>query len=321
MAPRLRPGRRLDLRGSSVLITGGSRGLGLQLAREHLRRGARVAICGRDQATLERARDDLGHLGEVLALPCDVRDPAAVDTLVDAVRRHLGGLDVLVANAGVITAGPVEVMTREAYREAMDTMFWGALNPILAVVPGMRAAGRGSIVAITSIGGRVSVPHLLPYCTAKSAAVGLSEGLHAALAGDGIRVTTVVPGLMRTGSHRQARFTGRPRAEYAWFALAATAPLLSVSVERAARRIVDAEVRGAAEVTVGLPARILALVHGVAPGTTARLLGVVDRLLPGAGAGAPPQRGAESESALTRSPLTALGRRAERSQNQMGRTA
>jgi NAD(P)-dependent dehydrogenase (short-subunit alcohol dehydrogenase family) len=269
------PWRRLDLRGTSVLVTGGSRGLGLQLAREHLRRGARVTICGRDQAALDRARDDLASLGEVLAVPCDVRDPAAVEGLVDAVRNRFGGVDVLVANAGVITAGPVEMMSREQFRQDMDTMLWGALNPILAVLPGMRAAGGGSIVNVTSIGGRVSVPHLLTYCTAKFAAVGLSEGLHAALAAEGIRVTTVVPGLMRTGSHRNARFTGRPEREYTWFALAATAPLLSVSVERAARRIVDAEVRGAAEVVVGLPARILSLVHGVLPGTTARLLGVV----------------------------------------------
>ena len=107
----------------------------------------------------------------------------------------------MVNNAGMIQVGPLATTTKEDFVTALDVMFWGTLYPTLAVLPQMRARGRGHIVNITSIGDLVSVPHLLPYTCAKFAAVGLSEGLRAELGPVGIRVTTVVPGLMRTGSY------------------------------------------------------------------------------------------------------------------------
>ena len=130
----------------------------------------------------------------------------------------------------------------------MATNFWGMLYPTLALLPEMRARRSGRIVNITSIGGKLGIPHLLPYSASKFAAVGFSQGLRAELAGDGIKVVTVCPGLMRTGSPRNAIFRGQHRSEYAWFSISDALPGLSISAESAARRIVAACRRGDAEV-------------------------------------------------------------------------
>ncbi|MGH9900873.1 MAG: SDR family NAD(P)-dependent oxidoreductase, partial [Pyrinomonadaceae bacterium] len=202
--------REYDLRGKTVLITGGSRGLGLVLARELAREGANLAICARDPAELERARVDLINRGaNAIAFPCDVTDRAQVKELVDVVRHRFGRIDVLVNNAGVIQVGPVEEMTLEDYEEAMRTHFWGPLHMILEVLPDMRRRGGGRIVNVSSIGGKIGVPHLTPYSASKFALVGLSEALRAELGKDGVVVTTVCPGLMRTGSPRNATFKGQ----------------------------------------------------------------------------------------------------------------
>jgi short-subunit dehydrogenase len=308
-------GRQENLYGQVVLITGGSRGLGLALAREFARAGCRLVLAARDAQELTRAQQDLTQRGaEVLAVPCDVSDQEQVRSLVDQATQRLGCVDIVVNNAGIIQVGPMSTTTVEDFANAMDVMFWGALYPTLAVLPQMRARRSGHVVNITSIGGMVSVPHLLPYTCAKFAAVGLSEGLRAELGQEGIHVTTVVPGLMRTGSYVQARFQGQQEREFTWFALGSTLPLISMSAERAARQIVQATQRGAAECILSLPANILGRVHGLCPGTMANLLSLVNRFLPGT-------QGAQTTSALgmevqrrLRSPflhvLTGLGRAA-----------
>jgi NAD(P)-dependent dehydrogenase (short-subunit alcohol dehydrogenase family) len=315
----LRSGEGYRLRGRAVLITGGSRGLGLGLAREMAVQGARLAICGRDPESLERARASLARIGaEIVAVPCDVRDRNSVRELVAEVRRALGPVDILINNAGVIEVGPAETMSVADYEEALGTNFWGMLYPTLEVLPEMRQQGGGRIVNITSIGGKLGIPHLLPYSASKFAAVGFSQGLQAELAADGIKVITVVPGLMRTGSPRNAIFRGRHRAEYAWFSISDSLPGLSVSVERAARRIVEACRRGDAEVLFPALARVAAAANALAPGVTANLLGMVDRLLPGAsGTDSTRHTGAESQSWLSPSWLTQLGDQAARKYNQL----
>src|SRR6186997_1202822 len=122
------------------------------------------------------------------------------------------------------------------------------LYPTLAVLPDMRKRRSGRIVNITSIGGKLGIPHLLPYSASKFAAVGFSQGLRAEVAAEGIKVITVVPGLMRTGSPRNAIFRGRHRSEYAWFSISDALPGVSISAEQAARRIIEATCRGEAEV-------------------------------------------------------------------------
>ncbi|HEY0406624.1 MAG TPA: SDR family NAD(P)-dependent oxidoreductase [Pyrinomonadaceae bacterium] len=308
-----------DLRGKSVLITGGSRGLGLVMAREFAREGARVAICARDVDELNRARVDLAERGaQVLAVPCDVTERAQVSELVNVVRDHFGQIDVLVNNAGVIQVGPVEVMTVEDYEEAMRTHFWGPLYATLAVLPEMRGRRDGRIVNISSIGGKISVPHLVPYSASKFALVGLSEGLRAELKKDGVLVTTVCPGLMRTGSPRNAVFKGRHRAEYAWFSISDALPVSAMKAERAARQIIAACKRGDAEIVLSIQAELAVRFHGLFPGVTSDLLGLINYLLPSAGGiGKRRAKGKDSQSGWSPSLLTVLNEKAAEQNNEL----
>ncbi|MFD8595294.1 SDR family NAD(P)-dependent oxidoreductase [Kitasatospora sp. NPDC059646] len=275
---------RVDLAGRTALVTGGSRGLGLLIAEELARRGCRVAVCARDRQQLLVAERRLAELTTgFAALECDLTAPGAPRDLVERVTARLGPIDLLVNNAGVIQVGPLAALDEDDFRTAWDTMVRAPLELILAVLPGMRERGTGSLVTIASIGGPVPAPHLLPYDTAKAALAALSRGLRVELSGTGVQVTTVTPGLMRTGSHLAARFSGRARHEYSWFATASGAPLLSMDAGRAARRIVRAAESGRAELTLTPAAKLATRLQGVAPATTGRLLAFAGRLLPGPG--------------------------------------
>ncbi|HEX8271264.1 MAG TPA: SDR family NAD(P)-dependent oxidoreductase [Longimicrobiaceae bacterium] len=279
----LREMREEDIAGEVALVTGGSRGLGLLLARELAAAGCPVAICARDERELDAARADLeGRGAQVLAFRCDVSVREEVEAFVRAATERFGRVDLLVNNASILQAGPLEAMTLGDFERAMAVNFWGSVYAAFAVLPQMRARRRGRIANVTSIGGKVAIPHLLPYDCAKFAAVAFSEGLRAELAKDGIRVTTVVPGLMRTGSPMNAEMHGDPAAEFGWFSAAGGTPLTAMSAERAARRIVEAVRRGEAEVTLTWQAKLLRLTHDLFPGATADLLGVANRLLPDA---------------------------------------
>jgi NAD(P)-dependent dehydrogenase (short-subunit alcohol dehydrogenase family) len=256
-----------------------------------------------------------------LTVACDVTIRRDVDALVQLVSERLGPIDVLVNNAGIITVGPLETMGVEDFEQAMATNFWGALHAILAVLPQMRRRGEGRIANIASIGGKISVPHLIPYSASKFALVGLSEGLRAELAKDGITVITICPGLMRTGSPRHALFKGRHRAEYAWFSISDALPGVSMDADRAARQIVESIRRGVAERALSVPAKIAAVAGALAPGLTADLLAGVNRLLPASDGEAryEGRTGEASTSALSPSLLTVLGERAARRNNQVSR--
>lgn len=264
-----------------ALVAGASRGLGLLVARELAAAGHRTVICARDAAELDRAVETMAGWGYAArAEVCDVADHLAVERLVDEVTREEGPVEVAVHVAGVIQVGPLTAVTREHFEQALDIMTWGPINLALAVLPGMRERGRGRIATVASIGGLVSVPHLLPYSTAKFAAVGFSQGLRSELAGTGITVTTIVPGLMRTGSHLHAQLTGDQAAEYAWFAPGASMPLISIDAERAAAQMVRAVLAGRGTVLITPLAKVGGRVAGLAPATTAAVLGLVARLLP-----------------------------------------
>jgi NAD(P)-dependent dehydrogenase (short-subunit alcohol dehydrogenase family) len=308
---------KVSFEGRTVLLTGGSRGLGLVLARQFLSEGARVILSAREEVELTRARDELEQLGkgEVLAIPCDVSDRVQVEAMVAQVHERFGVVDVLVNNAGIIQVGPLESMTEEDFDEAMDVHFWAPLYTTLAVLPEMKRRGWGRIVNVSSIGGKVSIPHLLPYSASKFALVGLSDGLRAELAQDGILVTTVCPGLMRTGSPPNAFFKGNHEAEYAWFVLGDSLPGMSMSAERAAKKIVEACRRGDAEALIGLPAKVAALARTLAPGLTAAVLAHVNRMMP-QDSSTDRHRGRDSETPLTRSWVTQLTRRAAQKNNE-----
>jgi NAD(P)-dependent dehydrogenase (short-subunit alcohol dehydrogenase family) len=301
-----------DFNGKTVLITGGSRGLGLVLAREFAREGARIAICARDERELEHARIDLEKFGvEVMAIKCDITNKREVDEMVAAINRRFGHIDVLLNNAGVIQVGPIEVMTHEDFELAMNAHFWAPLNTIMAVLPSMRQRKTGRIVNITSIGGKVSVPHLVPYSASKFALVGLSKGLRAELAKDGITVTTICPGLTRTGSPRNADFKGQHRFEYAWFSISDALPLLTVSAENAARQIINACRHGRAELVISIPAKAAVLFESLFPEAMARLLAAANQFLPEAGGvGTRRMKGRDSASSWSPSWLTMLNEEA-----------
>jgi NAD(P)-dependent dehydrogenase (short-subunit alcohol dehydrogenase family) len=304
-----------DLQNAVVLITGGSRGLGLALAREFAAEGCRLAICARDPSELGAARQDLeGRGAEVVTIECDVRDQAAVERMVDQVRRHYGRIDVLVNNAGEIQVGPAESMRIPDFEQAMNVMFWGTVYPTMALLPHFRSRGSGRIVNVTSVGGKVAVPHLLPYTCAKFAAVGFSEGLHAELRDTGVKVVTIAPGLMRTGSYLNAEVKGDHDAEAAWFGLSASLPGVSMNADRAARQIVRAAKRGRAEKILTAQANLLSRFHGLFPGLTSELLGLVDQYLLPSGDNPGAKRGHQTKT--LRSPAmhaaTILGRMAAR---------
>ncbi len=315
----LKKRREFDFSGRTVLITGGSRGLGLVLARELAREGARLSICARDPQELERARADLvGRGAEVMVFPCDVTDRAQVQEWVRLSEERFGDVDVLINNAGVIQVGPIEVMTLADYEEAMRIHFWAPLYTTLAVLPAMRRRRRGRIVNVTSIGGKIGVPHLVPYSASKFALVGLSEGLRAELAKDGIVVTTVCPGLMRTGSPLNATFKGQHRAEYAWFSISDSLPVSTIQAERAARQLIAGCKRGDAEVILSIQAVAAIKFHQLFPELSADIRALVNRLLPAAGGiGQRRAKGKDSQSELSPSWLTALSDEAAKRNNEI----
>lgn len=305
--------------GKVVLITGGSRGLGLALAEEFALQGGRIVICAHNEPELEQARQYLAERGaDVLAIPCDMTQREQVQHLIDQATEHFGRIDILVNNAGIITVGPIEAQTLDDYEDSMRIMYWGAIYATMAVVPQMLERKQGRIVNICSIGGKVGVPHLLPYTSAKFALTGFSEGLYAELKRKGIHVITVIPGLMRTGSPVNAIFKGKHHAEFTWFDLADSLPLLSMSAQKAARSIVQATRKNKAEITLTLPAKLLARFHGLFPGTTMKTMSIADRLLPreGKAEGLDRWKGRESETSLSQSFVTSLGQRATQEYNQ-----
>lgn len=309
-----------NLAGEVVLITGGSRGLGLALAREFAKRGCLLAICARDSQDLEAAARDLKSGGaRVLNCRCDVSQQDQVDDMIRTVVEHYGRIDILVNNAGIIEVGPVENMRIADFERAMNVIFWGTVRPTLATLPAMLSRGSGRIVNISSIGGKVGVPHLLPYTSAKFAVAGFTEGLAAELKSKRIQVTGIYPGLMRTGSFVQADFKGDHEREARWFTLSSTSPLATISARRAARQIVKCVAKGETSKVLSVPAKVLERFHALFPAGTAGLLGLASQwLLPEPTSGSETRSGKELWKGMHPAirTLSALGIRAMRKYNQ-----
>jgi NAD(P)-dependent dehydrogenase (short-subunit alcohol dehydrogenase family) len=275
--------------GQVVLITGGSRGLGLALAERYGRSGAKLILAARDVEELIGARQTLldreaiQSPDDVLLIPADLTDASQATMLVDHAVSHFGRIDVLINNAGIIEVGPVENQPIAAYHRAMATNFFAALHSTNAALPHLLRRnpihGDAAIVNIASIGGKFAMPHMLPYVASKFALVGFSEGLHAELRHKGIRVTTVCPGLMRTGGEAHADYTGQTKKEQRWFTLAARTPILTASVRHAARKIYSAVAAGRAEITITPQAWLAARLVGLAPETAQYLASVANHLL------------------------------------------
>jgi len=273
---------RYSLRGKVALITGGSRGLGLVLARHICAQGGSVALIARDPDELVRAKADLAlRGGAVLTIQCDVLDASQIEAAVRQIIDRFGKIDILINNAGIIEVGPLEHMAREDFEHAMQLHFWAAYELVSQIVPGMRTWGGGRIVNISSIGGKLAVPHLAPYSVSKFALTGFSDAIRAELARDNIYVTTVAPGMMRIGSHVNARFKGNHDVEFAWFAASAGAPVISMNADRAARKILAACRRGQPSLTLTFAARGAILGNALFPNLTGYIMKFVNRFLPG----------------------------------------
>src|SRR5205809_1327370 len=309
------------LRDKVVVITGGSRGLGLVLARYVCARGGNVALIARDPEELVRAKTDLAPRGgKVLTIQCDLLDTGQIQSAVRQIIDRFSKIDILINNAGIIEVGPLEHLRPEDFDRAMRLHFWAPFELISQIVPEMRIWGGGRIVNISSIGGKIAVPHMAPYSASKFALTGLSDALRAELARDNIYVTTVAPGMMRTGSHVNAKFKGRHDIEFAWFAASAGAPLLSMDADRAARKILAACRRGQPSLTLTFAARLQVLANALFPNLTGYAMRLINRLLPGAGG----EEGNESQAGsqlrrLTPERLTKLADRATEKNNEVSR--
>lgn len=297
--------------GKVVLITGGSRGLGLVLAREFASRGAKLALCARSADKLEIARQELERNGaEVMVRPADLTNQHEVKAVIDEVVRHYGKIDVLVNNAGIIQVGPVDNMEIADYEKAMQVNFWAPLYAIHAALPHFKKQGGGRIVNITSIGGKIAVPHLVPYSASKFAAVGLSEGLNAELKQHNIHVTTVVPNLMRTGSPRNIDVKGDHEKEYAMFKIVGSSPLTSMNVDTAGAAIVDAMERGESETILSLSGKFASIVKGIAPGWVSGMMTLANNFLPNPTPSMQTKKGFEAESKLSQGRTSSYSDRA-----------
>jgi len=261
-----------------VVITGGSRGLGLALAERYARAGAYLVLAARDEDELASARQTLldrralRHEDDILLVSADLTDSDQAAGLIQSALGAFGKIDILINNAGIIEVGPIEDQPLDAFYRAMDVNFFAALHTTHAALPYLLSRPRNtpdaSIVNIASIGGKFAMPHMLPYVASKFALTGFSEGLHAELRHKGIRVTTVCPGLMRTGGEAHAKFTGQVAREKAWFNVAAKTPILAASAKRAADRIFHAVAAGRAEITITPQAWLAARFNGLHPETT-----------------------------------------------------
>lgn len=299
-------------RESVAVVSGASRGLGLLISTELARRGFNLALIARTPAELTEAQETLRREFPSLRIetyPCDVSDRPAIQRIVEDIETNFGPIEVLLNVAGIIQVGPAENATEELFDQAISGMLLGPINLTWAVLPHMRKRRAGRIGTVSSIGGAIAVPHLLPYSAAKFGARGFSEGLTSELAGTGITATTILPGLMRTGSHQRAQFIGQRNKEYAWFAPSASLPLISMSADTAATRIVTGTLSGKTHVILTPIAKVGMRVHGLSPQLVVKGLGLVSRVLPSgsteANAGEPLE-GRDVKSWKTSLPLKAL---------------
>lgn len=187
----------MDLRiaGRRAAVAGASSGLGLETARALAAEGVRVAICGRDAGRLDDAVASIGaDGGEVVAIVADVGTTDGASAFVDEAVARLGGVDILVANAGGPPAGTFATTDLDAYRGALDLNLLSVVAMAQAAVPAMQSRGWGRVVAITSVAVRQPIPHLILSNTARAGVTGFLKTLALEVAGDGVTVNSVLPG-------------------------------------------------------------------------------------------------------------------------------
>ncbi len=318
----LRSRQAVDFHGRVVVISGGSRGLGLCIAREFAKEGAQLALLARDEDELKTAQEQLEAMGaNVLTVVADVTDPHDDIAAINRVLERFGSVDVLVNNAGIIQVGPLEHMLDSDFKAAIDLHVWGPLRLSRAALPYLKRSGQGRIVNIASSGGLIAMPHMAPYAVSKFGMVGLSDALRNELAKDKVKVTTVCPGPIRTGSHVAAKFKGQQAKEYKMFKIAAVIPGGSVNAVSAARMIVDAARYGDPQLTFPLPIFWGSILYRLFPNVAGEFLGYITQFLPGptpGDAGNKPLAGAALEAQVATGKLTEAADKAAAQNNELG---
>ena len=194
----------LGLNGKNAIITGGSDGIGLSAAISLSREGANVAILARTQEKLDNAVKEIEKdaKGKVMAISTDVRDEASVNKSINQVRNEFGKIDILVNNAGTSSASSLEEMTNEQLTEDLNLKVYGAIYCARAVIEDMKSTGSGSIVNITTPGGKATAGGSQPTSLSRAAGISLTKAWSKEYASQNIRVNTVCVGLLKSGQHR-----------------------------------------------------------------------------------------------------------------------
>jgi short-subunit dehydrogenase len=311
--------KKFKVKNKVVLVTGGSRGLGLVLARQLAEEKAKLVICARDEQELHQAAEELSSKAkDFMAITCDLRDKLQIKKMIAEIEARMGPVEILINNAGMIQVGPMEEMKEEDYDNAMKIHFWAPFHTIQEVLPGMQKNKKGRIVNVVSVGGKVSFPHLLPYNASKFALSGLSEGLTVELEKYNIKVTTVYPGLMTTGSPRNIDVKGQHEKEYSWFSIADSLPILSMDANKAAKKILKAMKEGEKTLTLTASTKVADILHSVSPDLTISFFELINSFLPEPdGTSKESKKGYESQSKWSPSVFTGPSEEAAVRNNEM----
>jgi 3-dehydrosphinganine reductase len=253
----------MNFKDKTVIITGGSSGIGLEIAREFLRLGARLHLLARDAERLETARQSL-H-ASVRTHAVDVSDPLAINATIRAIGDE-GGIVALICNAGIMRVGRVDELTVDDFEAALRTNYFGTLYPILAAWPYLKNAGASRIGLVSSVAGYTGVYGYTAYAPTKFAITGLAECLRMEGASDGIRVTVIFPPDTETPmlEYERAHAPARTRA------ITSGARVLPAAV--VARKFVAGIVPGDFEIYCNAESRLLRLFKALLPAAYYRLL-------------------------------------------------
>jgi short-subunit dehydrogenase len=194
----------------TALITGSSQGIGKATALLFARKGYDLVLTARRVELLESVAQEIQTLGHQapLVVSCDVTDPSQVNALVEKALDRFEFIDVLINNAGRFAEGPVEAFSLSDWHDIIDLNLWGYIHTINALLPHFLQRKKGTIVNLSSIGGKAATPYIVPYCTSKFAVTGLTESLHAELKPKGIHVCGIYPNLVKSSLMERTVFRG-----------------------------------------------------------------------------------------------------------------
>lgn len=197
-----------------ILITGASQGIGRATALLFARQGYDLVLAARQSDRLQAVAQEVQNLGQsAIAIPTDVKDAQQVQAMVAKALEHYSAIDVLVNNAGIYISGPVEAFSLEDWHQAIDTNLWGYIHTIHALLPHLLTRGTGTIINVSSIGGKVPLPYLVPYTTTKFAVTGLTEALHSELKPKGIHVGGIYPSIIKSDFLERAILRGKDQQD------------------------------------------------------------------------------------------------------------